>query len=56
MFKRTNDTKWKWMALTQKESLVIQIPKRQFIGESKTLLENLDKRLTKLIIKRFNEI
>ena len=43
MYKKTEDEKWKWMALTKKETLTIKIPKRQFIGESETLMNNLDK-------------
>lgn len=43
MYKKTQNEKWKWMALTKKETLTIKIPKRQFIGESETLMNNLDK-------------
>jgi len=43
MYKKTEDEKWKWMALTKKETLTIKIPKRQFIGESETLMNELDK-------------
>ncbi len=43
MYKKTEDDKWKWMALTKKETLTIKIPKRQFIGESETLMNELDK-------------
>ena len=43
MYKKTEDEKWKWMAFTKKETLTIKIPKRQFIGESETLMNNLDK-------------
>lgn len=47
MYYRTQDSRYKWMALTEKETLTIHIPKRQFIGESYTL----DKQLEKLIIE-----
>ncbi len=43
MYKKTEDEKWKWMALTKNETLTIKIPKRQYIGESETLMNNLDK-------------
>ena len=43
MYKKTQNEKWKWMALTKKETLTIKIPKRQFIGESETLMNELDK-------------
>ena len=47
MYYKTQDSRYKWMALTEKETLTIHIPKRQFIGESYTL----DKQLEKLIIE-----
>ena len=43
MYKKTQNEKWKWMALTKNETLTIKIPKRQYIGESETLMNNLDK-------------
>ena len=43
MYKKTEDEKWKWMALTKNETLTIKIPKRQYIGESETLMNELDK-------------
>lgn len=42
MYKKTEQDKWKWMALTKKETLSIRIPKRQFIGNSHTLSKELD--------------
>ena len=50
MYYRTQDSRYKWMALTEKETLTIHIPKRQFIGESYTL----DKQLEKLIIEEIH--
>ena len=47
MYYKTQNSRYKWMALTEKETLTIHIPKRQFIGESYTL----DKQLEKLIIE-----
>lgn len=43
MFKSTQSAQWKWMALTKKETLTIRIPQRQYIGDSQTLLNNIDK-------------
>lgn len=50
MYMKTNNEKWKWMALTQKEQMRIHIPKRQFIGESMTLNKNIDKWMIKHIL------
>ena len=47
MYYKTQNSRYKWMALTEKETFTIHIPKRQFIGESYTL----DKQLEKLIIE-----
>lgn len=52
MHKKTGDQKWKWMALTKKERLSIYIPQRQFIGDSQTLL----KQLNAFWIKQFDNI
>ncbi len=43
MYRMTGDTKWKYMALHKGSHFVI--PKRQFIGESQTLMDKLDKEL-----------
>jgi len=51
MYYKTQDSRYKWMALTEKETLTIHIPKRQFIGESYTL----DKQLEKLIIEEIHK-
>lgn len=42
MFYKTGDAYWQNAALTTKTNFVIQIPKRQFIGESDTLNKNID--------------
>lgn len=42
MFKLTNNSKWKGLALTKKTAITINIPKRQFMGESITLMNDLD--------------
>lgn len=54
MFKETGDTKWKAMALTKKQAFIM--PKRQFIGESATLMRDLDKWITEQISTRFKQL
>lgn len=54
MFKETGETKWKAMALTKKQAF--KIPKRQFIGESATLLQNYDQWLKEQIEIRFKQL
>lgn len=49
MFKETGNTKWKYMALTKKQNISLKFPKRQFIGESATLMKILDTELKKYI-------
>lgn len=51
MYKKTEDEKWKWMALTKKSRLSIRIPQRQFIGDSATLNKQIDKYIMDKIIK-----
>lgn len=57
MFKKTNDGKWKAMALTKKTTLQITIPKRQFIGNSEFLMKRLEMSnkitINKIIEKHF---
>jgi len=54
MYEKTGDIKWKYLALTKADHF--KMPKRQFIGESKTLLDKLDKILTGEISERFNNL
>lgn len=56
MYYATNDSRYKWMAISKKSSLSIKIPKRQFIGESETLMNNLEKWLKNEIEQRFKTI
>ena len=56
MYKKTEDEKWKWMALTKNETLTIKIPKRQYIGESETLMNELDKMFIDRIKQYFNSL
>lgn len=53
MFKATNNPMWKALALTKKTSLSVTIPKRQFIGDSKALMNELEVWLVQEIEKRF---
>ncbi len=41
MYKKTEDTRWKWMALTKKDRMRIKIPKRKFLGHSEALITAL---------------
>lgn len=56
MFKRTKQQFWKNMALTKKDRFTVVIPKRQFIGESETLMNNLDQWFLSHIIKTFKTL
>lgn len=47
--------KWKFMALTKKQTLTIKIPQRQFIGESETLLKELDEMFAKKIEEKIRQ-
>jgi phage gpG-like protein len=48
---KQKDSKWKWMALTQKESLKINMPQRQFIGITTELTDILEKKLSEHLTK-----
>lgn len=56
MFKATGVERWKWMALSKKESMNFIMPKRQFIGESQTFMNLLDQELKDLINTRFKQL
>ncbi len=56
MYRATNEGRFKAMALTKKDRLTITIPKRQFIGHSETLMQDLDGWLVKEIEQRFKII
>ena len=55
MYKKTNQSRWKLMALTKKEHFKIVIPQRQYIGQSATLLKEIDQFIIHKIITRFNQ-
>lgn len=56
MFKKTNDNKWKYMALTKKDSITLKFPQRKFMGESAALMSNLDKELKRIIFEKFKKM
>lgn len=52
-YKTTGDSKFKGMALTKKTSLVINMPKRQFMGNSIAFNNLIEAKFQKMIIQRF---
>lgn len=56
MYKKTEVEKWKFLALTKKENFIIKIPKRQFIGHSETLMNNLDNMFINTIYNYFKNL
>lgn len=60
MFQKTDEDKWKWMALTKKTSLTVRIPQRQFMGDSETLRKELEQMfnqgMSQKIAKTLNKI
>lgn len=51
MYYKTGQSKYKFMALTNKEQFKIHIPKRQFIGESMQLNRKIDNIMIDYILK-----
>ena len=47
MYYRTGEEMWKGLALTKKESISYQMPKRQFMGESRVLNREIDRLIEK---------
>jgi phage gpG-like protein len=56
MYKRTSEEKWKWMAMSNKPHVVFRIPKRQYMGKSKTFDETFDRHVVREILSRFKNI
>jgi phage gpG-like protein len=56
MYKATGKSMWKALALTKKERLTVKMPKRQFIGESKQLNQQIDDLIIDLILKSFKNV
>ncbi|WP_312395685.1 hypothetical protein [Chryseobacterium sp.] len=56
MFKKTQNEKWKWMALTKKDMIEVKMPKRQFIGESAKMMDGLDEWFFAYIVRKFQNL
>lgn len=56
MFQKTQDERWKWMALSKKDMMEIKVPKRQFIGESAVMMNGLEDWLFGYIVKKFQSL
>ncbi|MBD3748523.1 MAG: hypothetical protein IE931_03410 [Sphingobacteriales bacterium] len=56
MFYKTNQEKWKFMALSKKRVMRVKIPQRQFIGESQTLNKNIDKAIINLMEQNLRRV
>lgn len=55
MYQKTQNNKWKWMALTKKQYLKLKFPKRQFIGDSVVLMDDIEKWFFNQIDKRIKQ-
>lgn len=56
MYISTKQDKWKFMALTKKPFMKFKVPKRQFIGESKTLMSELEAETIRMIQAEFQNL
>lgn len=56
MYKKTSDVKWKYMALTKKDTINVKMPKRQFIGESAKMMDGLDEWFFAFIVQKFKNL
>jgi len=54
MYKLTDKEKWKYMAMTKKDRIVITMPARPFMKESKALTNNINSWVAGEITTRFN--
>lgn len=54
MFKVTKNKRWKYMALTKKDRIVVTIPARPFMGESQVLTDDINEWVAAQIVTRFN--
>lgn len=43
--------RWRALALTRKQQLTIRIPRRQFIGPSRTLTDRIEKKMAEVLMK-----
>lgn len=55
MYKRTEEGKWKGMALTKKSHFNVKIPKRQYMGDSISFNKNIENLFFKAIVERFKQ-
>lgn len=55
MYKKTQEGKWKGMALTKKTHFAIQIPKRQFMGGSQSFNQQLEGLIFQAVESRFKQ-
>ncbi len=51
LYKKTDDAYWKNAALTKKTEFQIRIPKRQYIGDSYALMQEIDRTAVQKIIQ-----
>ena len=55
MYKKTDNEKYKFMALTKKQTITIDIPKRQYIGDSETLNKQIETLAIKTMVSKLKE-
>lgn len=55
-FKETRNPMFKALALTKKQFLTINIPKRQFMGNSATFNRIIEEKFQKMILQRFKSV
>ena len=56
MYRATGKEMWKGLALTKKQKITVNMPKRQFIGHSEVFMEQLNDWLVRELDKRFNTL
>lgn len=54
-FKKTGDHKWKWMALTKKNQIKVIVPQRKYIGDSHTLMQNINNYFGNALVEIVNK-
>lgn len=55
MYKNTGLEKWKAMALSPKEQFIFRMPKRQFMGPSKTFTKDFERHIIREILTTFKK-
>lgn len=56
MYKKTEDEKWKALALTKKTHIITNMPQRQFMGPSAKMMEIMDDQIKTQILHRFKNL